>query len=168
LAGAVHHELALLVGALEGHEAHLRAGDGFADSRRVGGVVLAALAREAIGGNELGGHQARGVAELVKFTRPVVCARAGFHADQARWQRGDELQQLVACDAGAHQHGFAGRIHAMHGEDVLGQVDAYGYDAHGLPLSSELMRGCTSHRGTLMPYRANAPCFRDGEVPFIR
>ncbi len=22
----------------------------------------------------------------------------------------------------------------MHGEDVLGQIDAYGYDAHGLPL----------------------------------
>ena len=34
--------------------------------------------------------------------------------------------------------------------------------------TSELMRGCTSHRGTLMPYSATARITRDGEVPFIR
>lgn len=34
--------------------------------------------------------------------------------------------------------------------------------------TSVLMRGCTSHRGTLMPYCAMARAARDGEVPFIR
>lgn len=70
----MHHELALLLDALDGHEAHLWAGDGLADGGGVGRVVLAAPAREAVGGDELGGHQAHAVAEPLKFTRPVVRA----------------------------------------------------------------------------------------------
>ena len=107
LAGAVHHELALLFDGFDGHEAHVWAGDGFADGGGVGGVVLAAFAREAVGGNELGGHQAHAVAVLGKFTRPVVRARARFHADQARRQAGDEFEQFVARHDGAHQRRFA-------------------------------------------------------------
>jgi hypothetical protein len=59
----VHQQLALLLDALDGHETHVRPGDGFADGGGVGGVVLAALAREAVGDHELGRHQAHGVAE---------------------------------------------------------------------------------------------------------
>jgi hypothetical protein len=40
-------------------------------------------------------------------------------------------------------------------------------DGHGLPLSNELMRYRTSHRGTQMPVAATR-LVRDGEVPFIR
>ncbi|UJB64048.1 hypothetical protein YS110_04350 [Acidovorax sp. YS12] len=34
--------------------------------------------------------------------------------------------------------------------------------------TSVLMRDCTSHRGTWLPFCANARCAWDGEVPFIR
>jgi hypothetical protein len=134
LAGAVHHQLALLFDGLEGYEAHLGPGDSLNDGRRIGGVVLAAFAREAVGGDELGGHQTHGVAESGEFPGPVVGAGACFHADQARWQGGDEFQQFVSGHAGAHQDRFASPIHAVNGEDALCQVDSYGYDGHGLPL----------------------------------
>lgn len=71
-AGAVDHQLALLLDALGGHEAHVGAGNGFADRLGIGGVVLAAFAREAVGGDELGCHQAHGVAVLLKLACPVV------------------------------------------------------------------------------------------------
>ena len=44
------------------------------------------------------------------------------------------FEPFVARHAGAHQCRFACCVHAMHGEDVLGQIDAYGYDGHGLAL----------------------------------
>ena len=124
----------MLLDALVGHETHLGAGDGFADRCGIGRVVLAAFAREAVGGDELGGHQAHGVAELLEFPGPVVGAGACLHADQARGQGGDEFQQVAARYARAHEGWLACRIHAVYGKDVLCQVDSYGYDGHGLPL----------------------------------
>jgi hypothetical protein len=59
-------------------------GDGLTDSSSVSRVVLAALARQAVGGYELRRHQAHGVAELRKLACPVVSTGAGFHANQAR------------------------------------------------------------------------------------
>lgn len=88
LAGAVHHQLALLFDGLEGYEAHLGPGDGFTNRCCVCGVVLAAFARKAVGGDELGGHQAHSVAELLEFPGPVVCAGARFHTDEARGHGG--------------------------------------------------------------------------------
>jgi len=55
----------------------------------------------------------------------------------------------------------------VHRKHVLGEIDADEYDSHGLPLPSELMRGRTSHRGTLWPVAA-LRLTRDGDVPFIR
>ena len=81
--------------------------------------------------------------------------------------RGDQLQQLAARYVWPNQLGFAERVDAMHGENILGQIDADEYDCHGLPLATELMRVRTSHRGTLMPVAAKR-LGRDGEVPFIR
>lgn len=72
LAGAAHHELALLIDCLDRYKAHIWAGDGIADGLSVSRVVLAAFAREAIGCDELGGHQAHGMAELRKLACPVV------------------------------------------------------------------------------------------------
>lgn len=88
-------------------------------------------------GQELGCHWAHCVAQLGEFTGPVVGTRTGLHAHQARWEVGDELQQLRTRDFGPHQLGFAGFIHAVHGKDVLCQIQAYGYDCYELSLSNE-------------------------------
>lgn len=98
---------------------------------------------------------------------PVVRTRAGLHADHARRQRRDQLVQFVACHAGANQLGLAGLVDAVHGEHVLGEINADGHNSHGLPLLNELMRDRTSHRGTELPIAAMR-LVRDGEVPFIR
>jgi hypothetical protein len=73
------------------------------------------------------------VAEPLKFTRPVVGTRTGFHADQTRRQSGDEFEEFGAWYFGAHEFGLAGFAHAMHGENVLCQVDSNGYDGHDFP-----------------------------------
>ena len=96
VAGAVQAQDDLLVLFLDRHEAHVRACHGFADGRGVRRIVLAALAGHAVGGDELRRHQLDGVAVRPKLPRPVVRAGAGFHADQARRQLRDQLQQLVA------------------------------------------------------------------------
>ena len=99
----------------------------------IGRIVLAAFAAHAVGGDELGRHEPHGLAELAKLARPVVCARAGFDADQAGRQIGDEFEQLGAWHLGAHQCRFAGLIHAVQGKNVLCQIDANGYDSHDFP-----------------------------------
>jgi hypothetical protein len=58
-------------------------------------------------------------------------------------------------------------IHTMQGKHVLGEIDSQSDNGHGLPLSNELMRFRTSHRGTSLPVAAMR-LVRDGEVPFIR
>jgi hypothetical protein len=73
------------------------------------------------------------VAELGKLARPVVSTRARFHADQARRQRGNQLQQRVASDVGAHQSRLAAFIDAVHGKDVLGEIDSDGDNGHDFP-----------------------------------
>jgi hypothetical protein len=95
-AGAVQRQDDLLVFLLDRDEAHLRPGDGFADGGGVRRVVLAALAGQAVGDDELGRHQLHGVAVLAEQPRPVVRAGAGFHADQAGRQLGDQRQQMLA------------------------------------------------------------------------
>ena len=127
--------LRMLVFFLDRDEAHVRPPHGFADRGGVRGVVLAALAGQAVGADELRRHQLDGMAMLAELPRPVVRAGAGFHADQARRQLDDQLQQFVARNFRLDQHGLAVIINAMHGKNVLGQIDANGDNAHGLPLS---------------------------------
>ena len=135
LPGAVQAEDDLLVFFLDRDEAHLRPGDGFADGGSIRGVVLAALAAHAVGGDELGRHQLDGVAVLAEQSRPVVRAGAGFHADEAGRQLGDQRQQMLPRYFGLDQRRLAVIINAMHGKDVLGQIDSNSDNAHGLPLS---------------------------------
>ena len=80
LAGAMHEQSRLLLDALDRHEAHVGAGDGFGDGCRIRCIVLAAPATHAVGGDELGRHQAHGVAERGELPGPVVSAGTGFHA----------------------------------------------------------------------------------------
>ncbi len=136
LSRAVQGEDDLLVFFLDRNKAHVGAGDGFADGRGIGGIVLAAFAGEAVGGDELRRHQFDGVAVAPEQPGPVVGAGAGFDADQARGHLHDQRQQLIPCDLRLDQYGFAVFIDAMHGKDVLGKIDSNSDNAHGLPLSS--------------------------------
>ena len=111
----------------------------------------------------------------IATTEPILCALkppaypASFHADEAGRPRSDEFEELGAGNAGPNQRGLACRIYAMHGKGVLGEIDSNGDNgSHGLPLPSELMRLCTSHRGTELLGAATARLARDEEVPFIR
>jgi hypothetical protein len=69
LSRTVHHELGFLLEALHRHEAHGRVLHRFADRRRVRRIV-AARAAHAVGGDELRGDQAHGVAARRKQPRP--------------------------------------------------------------------------------------------------
>jgi len=64
----------------------------------------------------------------------VVCAGAGFHANQARRQLRDQRQQLLPHYFWLDQHGLAAIIYAMHGKHVLGEFDSFGDNAHDFPL----------------------------------
>jgi hypothetical protein len=97
---------------------------------------------------------------------PVVGAGAGFHADHAGRQGRDQGQQLVARHRRSYQFRTSGLVDAVHGKDVLGEVDSNAYDGHGLPLRSEWMRFATPSWHSL-PFAASRLA-RDGEVPFIR
>ena len=72
----------LLVLFFDGNKAHVRSGDGLADGGGIRCIVFATFAAHAVGRDELRCHQFDGVTVLPKQARPVVCARAGFHADE--------------------------------------------------------------------------------------
>jgi len=95
-----------------------------------------------------------------------VGAGAGLQADRTRRKGRHQLKQLAPRHARSNEHCLAGRIHAMQGKYVLGEIDPQSDNGHGLPLSNELMRFRTSHRGTSLPVAAMR-LVRDGEVPFI-
>jgi len=133
----VQAEDGLLVDVLDRDKAHVGPGDGFTDGGCIGGVILAAFAAHSVGRHELGGHQFDGVAEAAELSCPVVCAGAGFHADQAGRQVGDHFQQLTASHFGFDKYCFAILVNAMQSKYILGEINAYGDNIHGLPLSNE-------------------------------
>ena len=77
------------------------------------------------------------MAKAAEFSGPVVGAGTGFHADQTGWQVGDHLQQLTANDLGLDQNRLATLVNTMQSEYILGEIDPYGDNIHGLPLSNE-------------------------------
>lgn len=168
LAHPVQAQHPLLLQALDGHKTHLGALHRLTDGGGICGIVLASLAREAVGHDELGGDQAHRVAMLDKQPGPVVCARAGPHADGAGWQGCNEIEQLGACYAGAHQCGLAAFIHPMQGEHGLGEIDADIDNSHGLPLPDELMKSSHFPSWHSVAVSRKQRLVRDGEVPFIR
>ena len=99
--------------------------------------------------------------------RPVVRARACFHADRARRQRRHQLQQLGARARSGAQRRLACSFTPCSANTFLARSMPTVDNSHGLPLPSELMRVRTSHRGTSLPVAASRLA-RDGEVPFIR
>jgi hypothetical protein len=132
LPGAVQAEDDLLVFFLDRDDAHVGAGDGFADGLGVRRVVLAALARQAVGRDEFGCLQPDGVSVLTELSRPVVCAEAGFHADDARRQLRDDWQKMLSRYFWFDQRGLAALLNAVHGKEVLGEIDSDGDNVHGV------------------------------------
>jgi len=59
-------------------------------------------------------------------------------------------------------------IHAVHGKNVLGEINSDGDNAHDFPLLWVLMKSRNSIMALLIPFAATSPQPRDGEVPFIR
>ncbi|CAM2160416.1 conserved hypothetical protein [Paraburkholderia tropica] len=75
------------------------------------------------------------MAVLLKHTGPVMSAGARFHPDEARWQLRDQRHQLISRHTRLDQHRFAGLVHTVNGEDILGKIDSDSDNRHGLPLS---------------------------------
>lgn len=93
----------LLLDGLDRNKTHRRPGHCLADGLGIGCVVLVPL---DIGLDVLGRDQADLVSKLGQLTAPMMGAATGFHANQARWQAGEEglhlgSGQLLAQDRSA-------------------------------------------------------------------
>jgi hypothetical protein len=83
--------------------------------------------RETVGDDELWRNKANGVAELLKFTRPVVGTGAGFHEDESGWQQGNRSSSLARGNW-AYKGRLARFIPVVNRKSVLCQIDGIGYD----------------------------------------
>src|SRR5471032_1648156 len=92
MAGAMKHQAALLLRRLRRYEPHVGSGDRLANRFRVGHVVLLPL---YIGLHVGRRHQPNGMAERLKFARPMVRRRASLNANQAWLQLLEERQHLA-------------------------------------------------------------------------
>jgi len=90
IAGPVQHEDALLLFALDRHEAHVRPRHRLADRLGIGCVILLTF---HIGLYVRGRNEPHVMAERCDRPRPEVRGRAGFHADQARFKLSEEIEQ---------------------------------------------------------------------------
>ena len=132
IARPMQHQPALLLGRFDLHETHGRPPHRLADRLGVGGIVLVAL---DVGLHVLRRHQPHLVAKLRQFTRPIMRRGAGFHADQARRQRLEELQHLAAPQLLANDD-LLGRVDAVDLEHVLGDIQT---DRGNLHVDGSLM-----------------------------
>lgn len=69
---------------------------------------------------------------LLSFLR--VSARTRSHTDRTRWQLRDHRRQLVLCDLRIDQYGFSFIINSVRRKYMLGRINSYHNDAHGLPV----------------------------------
>jgi hypothetical protein len=112
-------QIQLLCG-LGRHELHRRALHGFGNRFGIIEVVLLSL---AIGTNIFGRHQPGIVTKRCEFAAQVMCADAGFHADQARRYIGEPHFHLAPRPF-LPQHDGAACIVAHDVERVLADIDA--------------------------------------------
>ena len=117
----MEHQRALLLGALNRHEAHRRPCDCLADRRGIGSIVLAAL---HVGLHLARWHQPHIVAKLSQLASPVLRRGARLHADEARRQLAEKLKHLAASKRLLFlENRLAESINAMHLENGLGEID---------------------------------------------
>src|SRR6266436_9829270 len=101
MACAVKHQAALLLRCLCWHEPHVGSGDRLANSLSVGHVVLLPF---DVGLYIGWWHQSDGMAECLKFARPVVGRGASLHADQTWCQLLKERQDGATLQLAADDH----------------------------------------------------------------
>src|SRR5258706_4424975 len=118
IARAMLHQLTLLFGRFDPHEAHGRAPNRLADRLGVSGIVLVAL---DVGLHILRRHQAHLVAELRQLARPVMRRSTGLHADQARRQNSKILYHLAAPELPPSTHLLLD-VDPVHLKHVLGEI----------------------------------------------
>ena len=109
MTGTVQRQAALLLWRLGRDEPHVWSGDRLADRLGVSGIVLMPL---HIGLHVGRRHQANDMTKRLEFTRPIMCRRAGFDTDQARWQLLKERQHIAALELPADNHHTVS-IHAV-------------------------------------------------------
>lgn len=139
----------LLLDVLGCNEVHVRSRHCFTDRLGIRAIILVGL---DVGFDELGCHKFDRVPEFPELPRPVVCAAAGLHANQAGFQIGEELRHFAPPQLLA-QHGFAVRIYPMNLKHFFCQVDAYRSNLHFGRSSLVKWLYCYFHFGTLMPFR---------------
>src|SRR5271157_565820 len=112
-------QTALLLWRLGWHEPHVRPGDGFANRFRVSRVVLLSL---DIGLHVGRRHQPHGVAERLKFARPMMRRRAGLDTNKAGRQLLKERQHISALQLTTKYH-LTIRVNAMNLKDRFRDIE---------------------------------------------
>src|SRR5450631_2705716 len=118
MAGAVKHQAALLLRRLRRYETHVSSGDRLADSLCVSHVILLPF---DIGLHVGRRHQPNGMAERLKFARPMVRRCTSLYANQAWWQLLKERQDGALLQLAANHH-LAGGINPVNLENRLDNV----------------------------------------------
>ena len=95
------------------------------------------------------------MAHHLGLARPVVCAAAGFHANQARRQVHEERRHLVSAKPRLYQY-LPMLVDSVDLEHILGQVDANSRKLHDRRPFSVQVVDQRLHFGTAMPLWAGA------------
>ena len=112
----------LLGVVLDGHVPHLGAAHRFADGLGIIGVVLAGSPLMAVRCDQFGIHDARLVAELLQFSRPMMGAGASFHPDATRGKIAEVGQELGALQRPLDL-ALLLLVNAIEDKKRLGQID---------------------------------------------
>src|SRR5712664_1563441 len=130
MSGAMKHQTALLLGRLGRHKSHVWPGDRFANRFRISRIVLLSF---DIGLHVGGRHQAHGVAQRLKFTRPIMRRRTGLDTNEARRQLLKERQHIPPLQLTANNN-IAIRTNAMDLKNRLRDIETDSRNgSHDLP-----------------------------------
>ena len=148
----MHAQDALLLHGLDRNEMHVRAARRLADGSRIVGVVLAALALQAIGRDQVSGDDAGIKAHGTQSPRPMVRAGAGLHGHHAA---GGQLrapgQEFVSAQ-GAASDALPGSIYRVNLNHALGQIDTDSCNlTHGTSPFKGFRLTSKTNLGTSMP-----------------
>ena len=96
------------------------------------------------------------MADFHELARPMMRARASFHADEAGRLLGEERNQLAACEPPS-KHSVPGDIHAVNLEDRLGEIKTNRDNGHsGNSLQAR------SPRSHISRMNGGGPCHQTG------
>src|SRR5260370_40266614 len=146
--GAMKHQTALLLGRLGRDKSHGWQCDAFANRFRISRIVLLPF---VIGFHVGGRHQAHGVAQRLKFTRPIMRRRTGLDTNEARRQLLKERPHIPPLQLTA-KHNIAIRINAVDLKNRLRDIETDSRNrSHDLaPPNHRRLTAPTSH-GALAP-----------------